>query len=99
LAFGRLGLQPRLGLPQSRQPPGRAGQRGRELIAPQGTVLAVLGLIGLGGLLQDLVNLVLQLGQRAVGPAGGVGSHLRAIQRDYTQADHPGRGAQPQRPD
>jgi hypothetical protein len=62
-------------------------------------VLAVLGLVGLGRLPQDLGDLLLELGQGAVGPAGGVGGHLGAVQRDQAQPDQPGRLAQPQRLD
>jgi hypothetical protein len=59
-------------------------------------VLAVLGLVDRGRLPQDLLNLVFQLGQGAVGPIGGVGGHLGPVQGDDAQADQPGRCAQPQ---
>jgi hypothetical protein len=59
-------------------------------------LLVVLGLVDLGGLPQDLVDLLLELGQGAVGPVGSVGGHLGAVQGDHAQADQPGRGAQPQ---
>jgi hypothetical protein len=97
LAFGRVGFQPRLGLPQPGQPAGRAGELGGELVPARGAVLAVLSLVGLGRLAQDLGDLVLELGQGAVGPIGGVGSHFGPIQRDDTQVDQPSCGAQPQR--
>jgi hypothetical protein len=99
LAFGRLGLQPRLGLLEARQPAAGVGQLGWELVVPGGAVLAVLRLVGLGRLAQELHDLVLQLGQSAVGLIGGVRGHLCTVQRDHAQADQPGRGAQPQRGD
>jgi hypothetical protein len=57
-------------------------------------ILAVLGLVDLGGLLQDLADLDLELSEGAVGPVGGVGGHLGPVQGDHTQADQPGRCAQ-----
>jgi hypothetical protein len=96
LAFGRLSLQPGLGLPQPRQPPGRAGQLGRQLVATGGPMLAVLGLVDLGRLAEDLLDLALELVEGAVGLVGGVSRHFGAIQRDQAQADQPGGGAQPQ---
>jgi hypothetical protein len=62
-------------------------------------VRAVLGLVRLGGLAQDLGDLVLDLGVGAVGPLGGVAGQLGAVQRDGAKADQPGGGAQPQRGD
>jgi hypothetical protein len=62
-------------------------------------VLVVLGLVGVGGLPQDLGGLLLELGQSAVSPIGGVGRDLGAVQRDHAQADQPGRRAQLQRLD
>jgi hypothetical protein len=97
--LGSLRFQLRFGRVEAGQPPGRAGQFGRELIAPGGAVLAVLGLVGLGRLAQDRRDLVVELGQGAVGPVGGVGGHLGAVQRDQAQADQPGRRAQLQRGD
>jgi hypothetical protein len=94
---GRVGLQQRLGLLQPGQPTGWAGQLGRKLIASGGAVLVVFGLVGLGGLAQDLGDLGLDPSEGAVGPASGVGGHLGAVQRDHAQADQAGRGAQLQR--
>jgi hypothetical protein len=54
-------------------------------------------LVGLCRLLQHLRHLVFELGQGAVGPIGGVGGHLGAVQRDHAKPDHPGGGAQLQR--
>jgi hypothetical protein len=82
-----------------RKPARGAGQLGRELIPSGRAVLTVLSLIGLGRLLQDPVDLVLELGQGAVGAIGGVGGHLGPVQSDQTQVDQPGRRAQPQRLD
>jgi hypothetical protein len=98
LPLGRLGFQPRLGLLQAGQPPARAGQLGRELIAPGATARVVLGLVGLGRLPQHLGDLLLELGQRAVGPAGGVGGHPGAVQGDQAQADQPGRSEVTRKP-
>jgi hypothetical protein len=84
---------------QPGQPTGRTGQLGRELIAARQPVLMVLSLVGLGGLPQDLGDLLLELGQGAVGPIGGIGGHLRAVQGDYPEADQSGRRAQLQRRD
>jgi hypothetical protein len=91
LAFGGLGLQLGLGRLQPGQPPGGAGQLGREVIAARWGVLVVLGLVGVGGLPQDLRDLFLELDQGAVGPAGGIGGHLGAVQGDHAKADQPGR--------
>ena len=54
LTFGRLGFQLSLSLAQPIQPPGGIGQFGWELVACGSALLAVFGLIGLGGLAQDL---------------------------------------------
>jgi hypothetical protein len=59
-------------------------------------VLAVLALVGLGGLPQDLGDLPLELVE---GVTGGVGGHLGAVQRDQADADQAAGGAQPQRGD
>jgi hypothetical protein len=99
LALGRVGFQQRLGLLQPGQPAGLAGQLGRELVISGRAVLVVVGLVGLGGLPQDLGDLHFERGQGAVGPVGGVGDHLGAVQRDHAQADQPGRRAQLQRLD
>jgi hypothetical protein len=63
LALGRVRFQPHLGLPQPGQPPGRVGQRGRELVTAGLAMLAVLALVGLGRLPQDLGDLGLDLVQ------------------------------------
>jgi hypothetical protein len=97
LALGRLGLQEGLGLAQPRQPVGLGGQRLRQLIPAGVAVLQVLALVGLGGLAQDLGDLALELVEGVAGGAGGVGGHLGPVQRDHTQSDQPGGGAQPQR--
>jgi hypothetical protein len=97
LAGGRLGLQQGLGLLQPGQPLGPAGQRPRQRIAPGRALLALLGPIRLGGLLEQLGDLGLEVGVGAVGRCGGVGLDLGAIQRDQPHAHHPGRRAQPQR--
>jgi hypothetical protein len=57
LALGRLGLQPRLGGSQPRQPAAGTRELGWELIPSGRVVLAVLGLVDLGGLAQDLLDL------------------------------------------
>jgi hypothetical protein len=61
LAGGRLGLQQGLGPLQSGQPLGPAGQCPRQLVPARGTVLAVLGPVGLGGLGQELGDLGLEV--------------------------------------
>jgi hypothetical protein len=61
--------------------PRRGGQLGDPLLA-------------LGRLGQDLGDLALELVEGAVGLVGGVGGHLRAVQRDGAEADHAGGGAQ-----
>jgi hypothetical protein len=99
LAFGRLGFQLSLGLLQPGQPAAGVGQLGRELVLAGGPLLAVLGLVGLGRLPQDLLDLGLDLVEGAVGLVGGVGGHLGAVQRDDPQTDQLSGGAQPQRGD
>jgi hypothetical protein len=89
LAFGRLGLQPRLGLLQASQAAAGVDQLGRELIPVGLAMEAVLALVGLGRLPQDRCDILLELGQGAVGSVSGVGGHLGAVQRDHPQADQP----------
>jgi hypothetical protein len=60
-------------------------------------VLAVLALVGLGGLPEDLGDLLLELAVGAVGPLGRVGGHLGAVQGDGAEPDHPGGRAQLER--
>jgi hypothetical protein len=62
-------------------------------------VLAVLSLVGLGRLAQDRRDLVFELGQGAVGPIGGIGGHLGAVQGDDPDANQPRCRAQLQRLD
>jgi hypothetical protein len=62
-------------------------------------VLAVLALVGLGGLPQDLGDLALELVEGVAGGVGGVGGHLGAVQGDHADADQAAGGAQPQRGD
>jgi hypothetical protein len=62
-------------------------------------VLAVLGLVALGRLPQDLGDFLLELDQGAVGPTGGVGGHLGPVEGDHADPDHAGRRAQLQRLD
>src|SRR6266511_5362965 len=81
LALGRLSLQQGLGLPQPGQPAGGAGELGRELVPAGIPEQLILLLVGFGGLPQDLGDLVLELVVGAVGPLGGVGGQLGAIQR------------------
>jgi hypothetical protein len=57
-------------------------------------VLAVVALVGLGGLAQDLGNLFLELLMGSVGPLGGVAGQLGAVQRHRADPDHPGGRAQ-----
>jgi hypothetical protein len=90
LPFGRLGLQPRLGLLQAGQSAAGVGELDGELVTPQDAVLAVLGLVDLGGLPQDLGDLLLQLGEGAVSPISGVGGHPGAVQCDQAEPDHAG---------
>jgi hypothetical protein len=99
LPLSRLGLEPGLGLAQPREAAARAGELGRELVAARRAVLAVLRRVDLGGLAQDRGDLLVELGQRAVGLAGGVGGHLGPVQRHQAQADQPRFGTQPQRGD
>jgi hypothetical protein len=99
LPLGRLGFQQGLGLLQPRQPAGLAGQRLRELVPTRLVVLQVLALVDLGGLAEDLGDLRLQLVVGVAGGVGGIGGHLGAVQRDHTEADQPGGGAQLQRGD
>jgi hypothetical protein len=59
-------------------------------------MLAVLGLVGSQPPGAGSGDLLLQFGQGAVGPIGGVGLDPGAVQRDHAQADQAGRGAQAQ---
>jgi hypothetical protein len=92
--FGRLRLQQRLGLAQSRQPSDLAGQRRGQLIPTRVAEQPVLVLVGLGGLAEDLGDLALQPVQGAVGLVGGVAGQLGAIQGDHADLDHAGGSAQ-----
>ena len=58
-------------------------------------MLTVLTLVGLGSLVQDLGDFLLELGQRAVGGIGGVAGQLGAVQRHQAQTEEPRFGAQP----
>ena len=60
-------------------------------------MLGVLGLVGGGGLLEQLGNLLSELGVGAVGRSGGVGGHLGAVQGHQAHAHHAGGRAQLQR--
>ena len=62
-------------------------------------MLQVLGLVGLGGLAQDLGDLALELVKGVAGGGGGVGGHLGPVQRDHTQSDQACRRTQPKRLD
>jgi hypothetical protein len=62
-------------------------------------VLAVLALVSLGGLAQDLGDFGLELAVGVVGPLGGVAGQLGAVQRHCADPDHAGGGAQPERLD
>jgi hypothetical protein len=99
LAGGRLGLQLGLGLLQSGQPLGPPGQGSRQRVAAAGAVLLIVGPVGLGGLLEQLGHLGLEVSVGAVGRGSGVGGDLGAVQGDQPQADHAGRRAQLQRLD
>jgi len=96
LAFGCLRLQPGLGLAQPGQPAGLAGQGLGQLVATGIPEQAILVLVGLGGLPQDLGDLALELVVGAVGLVGGVAGQLGAVQGHGPDADHAGGGAQPQ---
>jgi hypothetical protein len=89
LAGGGLGLQLGLGPLQSGQPLGPPGQGSRQLVAAAGAVLLIVGPVGLGGLPEQLGDLLFELGVGAVGPIGGVGGHLGAIQRDQPRRTIP----------
>jgi hypothetical protein len=84
LAGGGLGFQLGFGVLQPGQPLGPAGQRLRQLVAAGRAVLAVLGLICLGGLGEQLGDLGLERGVGAVRRGSGVGLDLGAIQGDQT---------------
>ena len=89
LAGGGLGLQLGLGSLQPSQPLGPANQRMWQFITAGGAVLAVLGLIGLSGLGEQLGDLGLEVSVGAVGRRRGVGLDLGAVERDEPQAHHP----------
>jgi hypothetical protein len=99
LLAGGLGLQLGLGSLQPSQPLGPANQRMWQFITAGGAVLAVLGLIRLSGLGEQLGDLGLEVSMGAVGRRRGVGLDLGAVERDEPQAHHPGRRAQLQRLD
>jgi hypothetical protein len=65
---------------QPGQPLSPAGQRPRQLVAARRVVLAVLGLVGDGCLLEQLGDLGLEVGVGAVGRRRGVGLDLGAVQ-------------------
>ena len=67
LAGGGLGFQLGLGVLQPGQPLGPPGQGPWQLVAAGRAVLLVLGPVGLGGLLEQLGDLGLEVG---VGPVG-----------------------------
>jgi hypothetical protein len=90
LAGGRLGLQLGLGLLQPHQPLSPASQRPRQLITADGAVLAVLGLIRLGGLGEQLGDLGLEVGVGAVSCGRGVGLDLGAVQGLFVADPEPG---------
>jgi hypothetical protein len=54
-------------------------------------VLLIVGPVGLGGLVEQLGDLGLEVGVGAVGRGGGVGLDLGAVQGDQSQAHHPRR--------
>jgi hypothetical protein len=97
LALRRLGLQPRLGLAQPRQPAGLAGQRLGQLVPVGVAEQPILALVGLGGLAQELGALGLELVEGAVGLVGRVARQLGPVQRHGPDPDHAGGGAQLQR--
>ena len=68
-------------------------ERRRQLIAAPLAELLVLGRVDLGGLFEDLARDLLVIARR---PLGRVGMHLRAVNRDDPDADHPRVRAQPQ---
>ena len=82
---------------QPGQPLRSAGQRSRQPVAAGGVLLTLLDPIRLGSLLEQLGDLRLKVGVGAVGPIGGVGGHLGAVQRDQPQAHHAGCRAQLER--
>jgi hypothetical protein len=96
LAGGGVGLQPGGGLPQPGQPAGLPGERSGQLVAASRPVLRILAPVGVGGLLEDLGDLGLQLGQGPVGDVTGVAGELGAVQGDHAELNHSSLGAQSQ---
>jgi hypothetical protein len=99
LAFGGLGLQPCLGLPQPGQPTRLAGQRFGQLVPTLITKQSVLALVGVGGLAQDLGDLGVEPVKGAVGLVRTVAGQLGAIQGDRADLDHASGRAQLERGD
>jgi hypothetical protein len=78
-AGGGVGLQPGGGLPQPGQPTGLPSERSGQLVAASRPVLRILALVDLGGLVEDLGDLGLPLGQGPVGDIGSVAGQRRAV--------------------
>jgi hypothetical protein len=85
-AFGRLSLQPGLGLAQPVQPIGLVGQRGGSS-SPRTSPDSGLRAGRLGGFSENLGDLVFELVEGAIGLIGGVTGQLGAVQRQDTDAD------------
>ena len=66
---------------------------GRQLIAALVAVTRVLFAVDLIGLAEDLPSDAVVVTRRVL---GGVGVHLRAVDRDHADLDHPGPRAQPE---
>jgi hypothetical protein len=91
VAGGGFSFQLGLGLLQPGQPLRSTGQRPRQRITAADAALAILGLIRLGGLGEQVGDSGLEVGVGAVSRCRSVGLDLGPVERDQPQAYHPGR--------